>query len=477
MQYIIPIYQRTYSWTPSQCQQIWRDTLELAENKLVQSHFIGSIVYINIPTPIALPQQHVVIDGEQRLVTISLLLAALGKFIETTGVESDTSCKKIYNNYLLNSDEDGDRRYKLILTKNDKDTFVSVIESRELPCLPSNRINENYQFFENKIRNSGIDPNRIFDGIGKLLVVDVSLDPINDNPQLIFESLNSTGLDLSQADLIRNYILMGLEPKKQEELYNEHWLKIEDRFGHAENANQFDRFMRDYLTIQNSGNIPKIDEVYAKFKEYVQRSKDKDISDIIKIIKKYSEYFAKLALLEEEKEIKIKNVFEDIHTLKVDVSYPFLIEVYNDYAEKRLNLEDLLEILTLVESYVFRRAICGIPTNSLNKTFATLYRELDKEHYLESFKAVLMLKDSYRRFPGDDEFMQELLVKDLYHFRSRNYWITKLEMPRKHKEVNVEECTFEHIMPQNLSDVWKKELGKTGMGFITDILIPSATSL
>ena len=286
------------------------------------------------------------------------------------------------------------------------------------------------------------------------------MDRSQDNPQLIFESLNSTGLELSQADLIRNFILMGLEPREQEYLYNSYWYRMEQSFGQKEYSSHFDRLMRDYLTIKNEGRIPNLDRVYVEFKAHVRSHPEITTRETVADIYKYSKYFVRLAF-EREKDPEICSAIKDINTLKVEVAYPFLLEVLDRYDQGLLNRKDVITILRTIESYVFRRAICGIPTNSLNKTFANLTREIDKDHYLESFQAIMMLKDSYRRFPDDEEFRQQFVFKDVYNFRSRNYLLRKLENFSRKEVVNIDEYTIEHILPQNknLSPEWRIELG------------------
>lgn len=460
-QFIIPIYQRTYSWTLKQCQQLWDDLFQLALDDKIPAHFIGSIVYIErgIYQSVSVPQL-LVIDGQQRLATISLLLSALGKVFEEQKIKSNISREKIKTFYLVNSLDEGDQRYKLILTQSDKETYISLIEDKELPNSASKRIVENYQFFKDAMGKSGIDPVKLFEAINKLVIVDVSLDRNYDNPQLIFESLNSTGLDLSQADLIRNYILMGLEPKKQEELYKDYWFPMERSFGHSERSPRFDRFIRDYLTIKNSGKIPIIGEVYVDFKRYVRNLKEEDIKSIVADIYLYSKYFVKLAFLEEVDE-EIREILSGIKDLRVEVAYPFLLEVYDDYRMQRINREMFLEVLKLVESYVFRRAICGIPPGYLNKTFANLSKSVEKNNYLESLKAAFLLMDSYRRFPTNEEFKQAFVIKDIYNIRIRNYLLDKLENFEQKELVNIDKCTIEHILPQNkdLSKEWQQMLG------------------
>ena len=458
-QFIIPIYQRTYGWTLKECKQLWEDIIKAGKNDNVSSHFLGSIVYVEKGLyQISTIPKLLLIDGQQRLTTISLLLPALSKILTKHPI-SEMSSDKLKNYYLINRDEE-EKRYKLILTKSDKETLFKIIDGKELFDEDSQRIKENYDFFVKQISENNIE--EVFNGLNKLIIIDVSLDRERDNPQLIFESLNSTGLELTQADLIRNYVLMGLEKQEQDNLYNDYWSPLEKSFGYAKYSALFDRFMRDYLTIKTE-KIPNIKDVYSTFKLYTQNFKD--IKELVADIYKYSKYFVNIAL-EKEQDNGIKTIFSDINILKVDVSYPFLLQIYEDYKQERITKEEFMQILKYIESYVFRRAICGIPTNSLNKTFANLYKEIKQESYLESFKAVLLLNDSYRRFPRDEEFREQLLIKDVYNFRSRNYLLRKLENHNRKELVNVERYTIEHIMPQNenLSNEWKEELGESWKG-------------
>ena len=462
-QFVIPIYQRTYSWTLKQCQQLWNDILRATDEE-ISGHFIGSIVYIEGSLyQVASVPQLLVIDGQQRLTTLSLFLAALGKVAEDLGVQMETTRKKIESYFLFNNEEDGEDRYKLLLTQGDRETFLRLIEDRELPTEASKRIIENYQYFESQLRKPDTDLSSIYRGISKLMIVNISLERDHDNPQLIFESLNSTGLDLSQADLIRNYVLMGLALKDQEKIYKHYWYPMEQLFDQDAQTDLFDRFMRDYLTLKSrSGAIPNIRDVYTSFKLYVQRQKGISVSEIMADIYRCAKHYAKL-VLDEETDFDIKQALRDINTLKVDVAYPFLLEVYEDYSQNLATRQDFISILRLVESYVFRRAICGVLTNSMNKTFATLSREIDRDNYLESVELAFAQKDTYRRFPDDEEFRREFVVKDIYNFRNRIYLLRKLENYKRSKElVDPENYTIEHILPQNpkLSTEWQSELGE-----------------
>jgi len=461
-QFVIPIYQRNYSWTEEQCRQLWTDLLRAGRLETVTAHFIGSIVYVERGLSNVVQQEALlVIDGQQRLTTSTLLIAALAKHFESKGVGElleTFSAKKLRNYYLLNPDEEGERHFKLLLSETDKETLLAILQGSPMPAESSTRINENYALFQQLIGQHENELEAICQGIAKLVIVDVSLDRSQDNPQLIFESMNSTGLELSQADLIRNFILMGLEPKLQTELYMAYWRPMEKGFGQAAYAIHFDAFMRHYLTAK-TGEIPNVREVYTAFKAYA-RSLKGDTRDLVADIHSYATYYCALAL-GSEPDPSLKQAFHDLRELKVEVSYPFLLDAYNDYKHDRLTADELVQIVRLVESYVFRRAICAIPTNSLNKTFAGLSRTLKKDRYLESVKAAFLLMPSYRRFPHDEEFQRDIKLRDLYNFRSRSYWLRRLENHGKKERVVVENYTIEHILPQNesLSKEWQAELG------------------
>ncbi|WP_163528895.1 DUF262 and DUF1524 domain-containing protein [Halobacillus ihumii] len=459
-QFVIPIYQRTYSWTKKQCEQLWQDIVRAAEDESLSGHFMGSVVYVEkgLYHVTSVPRL-LVIDGQQRLTTLSLILSAFSELMEENEKESSLiTAKKARNYYLLNSDEEDEDHYKLLLTQKDRNTYIDILERRDLDKGHSNRVVENHGFFKETMKKSDLSLDEIYEGISKLIMVDISLDRDKDNPQLIFESLNSTGLDLSQADLIRNYFLMGLEEKDQKRLYKNYWYKLEKRFGHLEDTRYFDRFIRDYLTLK-TGTIPKLGVVYEAFKSYVQQNSHDSIEEVIEDVFKYGNYYINLTFHDDDP--LLERYFKEIRSLKVDVSYPFLLKVYEDYTCNLLNRDGFSEVLELVISYVFRRAICGIPTNSLNKTFASLIREVNSEEYTKSIKAALLLRTGYRRFPSDEEFKRKLVMKDVYNFRSRNTLLRKLENFNRKEPINVENYTIEHIVPQNknVSDAWQNELG------------------
>lgn len=464
--FIIPIYQRTYSWTERECRQLWDDILRAGAAPEIKAHFMGSVVYIQDGLyQVTTNSPLLVIDGQQRLTTITLLIAALADALEKQPEDAREpidgfSPRKLRNYYLVNPEEEGDRHYKLLLSQTDRETLISLVDRRELPAEASLRVNENIALFRDWIANAS-DLKIVCQGVAKLLVIDTSLTRGEDNPQLIFESMNSTGKELSQADLVRNFVLMGLEPTLQTRLYKEYWRPFELEFGQQAYGEEFDAFMRHYLTLK-TGEIPRQDQVYEAFKTHA-RSKaiaEAGTEALLKDIRAFAGYYCAMAL-GKEKRPRLREAFHDLRELRVEVAYPFLLEVYDDCTQGRISDDELLEIVRFIEAYVFRRAICAIPTNSLNKTFATFGKALKKNRYLESVRAHFLLLPSYRRFPRDDEFRRDFETRDLYKSRIRSYWLRRLENHERKERVVLDEYTIEHIMPQNddLSSAWRADLG------------------
>jgi uncharacterized protein with ParB-like and HNH nuclease domain/predicted transport protein len=461
-QFVIPIYQRTYSWTEKECRQLWDDILRAGSNEAVSMHFVGSIVYIEEGLFQVIHQPPLlVIDGQQRLTTVTLLVEALARALGENEPIEGFSARKLRNYYLLNPEETGERHFKLLLSQTDKASLTAIVGGTEQPKDHSLRVTQNFQLFDGLIGDRNGDLVAVCNGLAKLAVVDISLSRDQDNPQLIFESMNSTGRELSQADLIRNFILMGLEPVLQTRLYEEFWRPMEVDFGQEAYGTRFDGFMRHYLTVK-TGSIPNVGEVYEAFKAHARspEATRAGVEPLVRDIRDFARYFCAMAL-GTETDADLKLAFHDLRELKVDVAYPFLLELYHDYAAGLLPAPDLVAAVRLIEAYVFRRAICAIPTNSLNKTFATFSRELKKDRYLESIHAHFILLPSYRRFPSDEEFRRDIQTRDLYNFRSRSYWLRRLENYGRKERVPVDEYTIEHILPQNenLSASWQTALG------------------
>lgn len=470
-QFIVPIFQRNYSWQKSQYEQLWFDILRASKFKEKQNHFIGSIVYIDMGTPAGRPQQLLLIDGQQRLTTISILLCAIKDYVQKFNLETKLiNLAKIKNQFLYNSDEIDEDKYKLLLNVQDKETYIKLIDNTIFTVnKPATNIIKCYEFFyeriEDFIKQDGqID--EIYAGIFKLSLVSISLDKDSDNPQMIFESMNSTGKDLSQTDLLRNYLLMDLTPEKQTRLYKTYWKPMEELFGediYKNDVNKFDYFIRDFLTLKrDTGYICKINNVYENFKRYYLDNNCEKFA-VLKDLFTYAKYYACIDLLQENDD-ELKLYWQEFKKLDSHVVYPFLLKLYDDYSRQILIKEDFKKILQVVISYLWRRAICEIPTNSLSKTFATLYQAVDKEDYVNSIIKAFVFKSSYKRFPSDYEVREKLQTKDIYHFRLRKYLLEVLEN-YYHKEpidLNTANYTIEHIMPQNIEHnlSWQQMLGE-----------------
>lgn len=457
-QFLIPVYQRYYSWDIEQCKRLWNDIEDMQKHNKY-GHFVGSIVNIAeqaMPTGV---QKYMIIDGQQRITTLTLMLIALRDYAIKHPEDMSINYRRIDNMLLKNEYEDGDERYKLLLTENDRDILISLVERKPIPDNTISRLLVNYEYFAGQIEKNKLLPSEIYESIGKLQIVNITLDRTIDDAQAIFESLNSTGKELSESDLIRNYILMGLKNDEQMYVYEHMWRPMELLFEYEKQGSVMDRFFRDYLTMKLT-RIPKIDNIYEEFKSYHLNCEFSSIQDLCTDLLKYSKYYTDMVFVRSSnKEICL--LYSDIKDLKMEVVFPFLLKVHNDFKEGIISEDDFIEILKMCISYVFRRSICDIPTNSLNKTFATLRNEIKPDDYINSIKAFFILRDDYKQFPDDDKFVSAFESRDIYNMRSRNYILSHLENYNNKASIIIENYTIEHIMPQNtkLNDEWKKELG------------------
>ncbi|WQZ21895.1 DUF262 and DUF1524 domain-containing protein [Helicobacter pylori] len=455
-QFIIPIYQRVYSWKEEQCKQLWDDIIKIGGNDKMNGHFIGSILYVRVDATHSSPL--LIIDGQQRLTTITLLFIALRDHLnDEYELLEKFSHQKIQNRYLINSDEKGDKKFKLILSEPDRDTLLSLIDkNKRKPSEPSLKIMENFKLFEKWISENTDKLETIFKGLDKLMVVEISLERGKDNPQLIFESMNSTGKDLTQTDLIRNYILMGLEPEKQKIFYKKYWRAMEEDF--KQNETLFNQFVRHYLTIKTR-EIPNINKVYEAFKRY-QQERGIETEVLLQDLQKYCRYFCQIAFKKEDNK-DLNKALSFLVDLEMDVIYPLLLELYIDYSDGVLSKQDFIPIIYLTESYLCRRAVCGLGTNGLNKIFASFTKKINKDQYFESIKAhFLSLETTKGKFPKDSEFKNLFITIDFYNLKEKKYFFERLENFNTKEPVNTKECTIEHIMPQTLTEEWKRDLGE-----------------
>lgn len=457
-QFLIPVYQRYYSWDIEQCKRLWNDIVEMQKKGIV-GHFVGSIVNIAeqaMPTGV---QKYMIIDGQQRMTTLSLLLLALRDYAINNPEDTTINARRIDNMLLKNEYESGDERYKLLLTETDRDILMRLVEEKPIPDDTRSKLLDNYKFFAGKIADKELQPAEVYESIGKLQIVNITLDRSVDDAQAIFESLNSTGKELSESDLIRNYVLMGLEPTEQTYVYEHLWRPMELLFVYETQDSVMDRFFRDYLTMKIT-RIPKQDRVYEEFKLYHLNCEFSTIRELCQDLLTYAKYYTDM-VFKRSSNPALKSLYEDINDLRMEVSYPFLLKVHNDYAEGIISEDDLKLIIRLCISYVFRRSICDIPTNSLNKTFATLKNEIKPDDYVNSIKAFFVMRNDYKEFPDDDKFAAAFVSRDIYTMRSRNFILSHLENYGNKAPIIIENYTIEHIMPQNssLSPEWQQMLG------------------
>ncbi|WRG80326.1 DUF262 and DUF1524 domain-containing protein [Helicobacter pylori] len=454
-QFVIPIYQRLYSWKKEQCKQLWDDIIKIGGNDKMNGHFIGSILYVQVDATHSSPL--LIIDGQQRLTTITLLFIALRNH------SSDEVKRKEIESYLINSNKDGDKKFRLILSESDKDTLLSLIDkNKRKPSEPSLKIVENFKLFEKWIRENTDKLETIFKGLEKLMIVWIALKKEEDDPQLIFESMNSKGVELTQADLIRNYIVMETEVGKQEDFYNGYWMAMEEDFKQSKKQSKkedlFNKFVRHYLTIKTR-EIPNINKVYEAFKDY-QQKEGIEIEDLLKDLQKYCGFFCQI-VFKKEADKDLNKALSFLVDLERDVIYPLLLELYSDYREGFLSKQDFIPIIYLTESYLVRRAVCGLGTNSLNKIFASFTKKINKDQYLESIKAhFLSLETTKGKFPKDSEFKNLFITIDFYNLKEKKYFLERLENFDTEEPVNTQECTIEHIMPQTLTEEWERDLGE-----------------
>lgn len=423
-------------------------------------HFVGSIVNIAekaMPTGV---QKYMIIDGQQRMTTLTLMLIALRNYSIAHPDDISINFRRIDNVLLKNEYESGDERYKLLLTETDRNTLINLIERKPLTDEDENsRLLRNYQYFEDKINSLVLKPSEVYESIGKLQIVNITLDRAMDDPQAIFESLNSTGKELSESDLIRNHILMGLPNDEQTYIYEHYWRPMELLFEFDKQESVMDRFFRDYITMKLT-KIPKINKVYDEFKLYHNNCEFSTVEDFCKDLYTYAKYYTDIVFCKSGVS-DFDVLYKDINALRMEVALPFLLRIHNDYYTGIISKAEFIEIIKLCISYVFRRSICNIPTNSLNKTFATLKNEINNDDYLNSIKAFFILRDDYKVFPSNEMFANAFISRDIYNMRTRNYILSHIENFDNKAPIIIENFTIEHIMPQNikLSADWQNALG------------------
>lgn len=460
--FIIPVYQRYYNWQTEQCKKLYDDLVKIIKDKR-KNHFFGSIVSVHNEE--GEQEDYLIIDGQQRLTTVSLLLLSMHDLLleEKTMSEDLKLAKKIYNKYLIDEYEPKETRMKLKPIKNDREAFRILFTNDKK--IPNSNITINYQYFYDRIQKREISIDELYKAICSLEIINISLN-CDDNPQLIFESLNSTGLDLNEGDKIRNFILMGLPLKKQEEYYNDYWNKIEVCTNYDVSA-----FVRDYLSMKQQ-ITPNLKNVYFAFKEYIDKQNFEDIKDLLKDLYSYAKRYEILIKANSDLDSLNQCIYR-LNRLETTVTRPFFLEVLRLEEENIINQTELISIFSIVETYIFRRIICDLPTNSLNKIFLLLHKEIQRfdetlNQYVEKLKYAILSKTEKSRFPDDDEFKRCISMKNIYSMTGKNkqYLFERLEnagtIETKDVWIHIDkgEYTIEHIMPQQLSHSWIKELGE-----------------
>ena len=458
--FVIPVYQRNYDWKKEQCKQLYDDLINVVKYDY-KSHFFGTIV--SIYNDSSRDREYLIIDGQQRITTVSLMLLAIYNILDKERLESNKIRKeKIYNQYLVNPYMDDDSKLKLKPIKDDRKVFENIFNDEVLD--EESNISINYKYFCNRILEGEVSIDDLYSSIERLMIVEIELKNGEDDPQLIFESLNSTGLDLTDADKVRNFILMDKSSKEQEELYNNYWNKVEKN-----TIYNVTNFIRDYMTMKEK-KISNINKVYTNFKTYI-KDNNIDIKDCLKDMLIYSEYYNKI--LTSKTGIKeADNHLERINKMEVRVSYPFFLEILNDYYKNVICEKELIEIFNIIESYIFRRIMCKVATNALNKVFMNLCKEIKNykdydNNYVEILKFILSNKNLSQRIPDDTEFKRNFFENNIYNWKSKNklYLLERLENYNNTEKVDIErlvdqnELTIEHIMPQNLTPNWIEMLG------------------
>ena len=464
--FIIPVYQRNYSWKVENCRQLYDDLVKLIINNR-EMHFFGSLVSVYNGKF----EEYLIIDGQQRVTTVSLLLLAIHNILKEGKLKAEDKrlLDKVYNKYLVDEYDTSEKRIKLKAVNKDLEAFEKLFEGDPEEYIPNSDITINYNYFYNRILKEEISIDDLFEAIKALMVINITVDE-DDDPQLIFESLNSTGVDLTEGDKIRNFVLMGQTPENQDKYYNKYWSKIEACTGNDNrNNNGVSLFVRDYLSVMRQ-STPSMDKIYPVFKAYVNE-RDISIEDLLIELLAYARLYEQLTKAEFKDEV-VKASVERLNYLETTVSRPFFLQVLNLHRQKELNGKDLREIFPIIENYLFRRNICEVPTNALNKVFLTLNREIHRfdgtyAQYVDKMRYVLISKKESGRFPKDDEFRTALSEKQVYLMRGRykNYLFERFEnygteeVKDVFTRIESGKYTIEHIMPQALTPAWRDALG------------------
>lgn len=464
--FLIPVYQRRYSWERAQCEQLLEDLLRVHREGST-SHFFGSVVLKGSTR--GAKTEYVVIDGQQRLTTVSLLLLSLMRLLETSELKAEQEpmlANQIRDFYLLTPYAIGKEAIRLRLGREDAEDYQKLLGIDGGTPRPDSMLTANFQYLTEWLRRLSITPEALFDAITRLEIICITLDE-TDNPQLIFESLNSTGLALTEGDKVRNYILMDLPYATQTRFYDQYWAPIEQHTDGAVSA-----LLRDVLSIKCQ-ETPRQDAVYQTFKRRLSAS-PLDTETILQELARYAEWFALLnACGKGDWNAALRGSLYRLKRLEMTVVRPYALEVLRLQDEGVLEEADITKVFAILESYLFRRAICGVPTNALNKIFPTLNADVLKldptaKHYVDILAYLLLSKQGSSTFPTDSQFKDSLSTRQIYSMSKRytHYLFERLEngdtleTKAVYDHLDRGEFTIEHIMPQHLTQAWREELGE-----------------
>lgn len=485
IRFVVPVYQRSYAWQKEHWERLWDDILAIAGEQ-DKEHFTGSIVWVGrMQGPGVNADGNILVDGQQRLTTLSLLILAYAEFAKehdnkgNDGKELPVSFEEIIGSgYLFSSYKKGEQRYKITLSDVDKETFRALVDRLESPHTPlpetNSRLLEALEYFETRI--SGLeDQSALWRGLQRLRIVNVTLDPHRDNPQLVFESMNSTGKPLCHADLIRNYILLGLPIDQQTEFYHNYWRQIEIVLGTDKNMEVFDQFIFHYLTIYTSPNIVNQSEVYQIFKNY-KNVCEKCVEELLQEMLFYARIYASITIEDFEKDVEIRSICKNIFTLKAAPVIPLIMLFYSKMKilPEKLTREEFIASIKYIEIYLVYRTLCEYRSNGLNRYIPSLISKFKKcfdsgdynvsKHILATFEDE---RGTAREFPAKKHLIEVLEKKDFYSMATfrKKFFLEQLENrlhPKNWLDISGGNYTIEHIMPQTIDNKtdWPEMLGE-----------------
>lgn len=467
-QFQIPLFQRSYSWQKENWQMLWDDLMMIYEEENQDPFFMGSIVTQSTSGTADGISPFIVIDGQQRLTTLTILLASIRNCLDD---ESELKAE-IYDMHLINKYKQNDNYYKLLPTQTDRDAYMKIIDLQNLNTLGvGEKILEVFNFFcknLNKTAKSEQDFRKLKNIIlERLFFVNITSEK-EDNPYLIFESLNYKGQDLTQSDLVRNYIFMQLDPENREEIYKQTWLSLQNRFLKKYQNNQ--EKVAEELTnalwfyLRKDGKSVLQRDIYKSFQKRFNSGSEKDVEYQLNKVIKFLEYYLKLSFPDQELE-EISPYLKRFKILDFKVVYVFLLNVYSEFENKKISKDEFILIFRYLESYFIRRWIVDISTRSLPSLFNKLYSQVlesEGNNFVEKLYNVLDNLSDSSRWPSNEEFRKSIIEKSIYKKNKTErlkLFLISLERFLTKEKIEENNLTIEHIMPQTLSTEWQNKLG------------------